>query len=246
MIERHASPYGSYWRSYDFANNLGRRNLFAYPLGSGAEASSFQCDGGEIIFNLPNGLHAFLLVDAGGHRLNKASSAIVSDPRRPDRVVEYGVSCMACHARGLIPKEDRVRAHVETNPKAFSPAETDAVKALYPLSSALTALFTKDNQRYRHAVEQIGGRLTTTEPIVALVLQYEKELDLTTAAAEVGMRPRVFASRLDQSAVLGRRLGPLRVSGGTVQRQVFNDTFADLVHELNLGVYLPSETAGRR
>jgi hypothetical protein len=45
---------------------------------------------------------------------------------------------------------------------------------------------------------------------------------------------------------MGRLLGPLRVSGGTVQRQVFNDAFADLVHELNLGVSIPSETAPRR
>src|SRR5262249_35817337 len=163
----------------------------------------------------------------------KAPSAIVSDLRRPDRAVENGVSCMHCHARGLIPKEDRIRAHVVENPNAFSAVEADAVKALYPPASALAGLFARDNERYVQAVARTGARLTTTEPIAALVLQYEKELDLTTAAAEVGMRPGDFAARLEQLALLGRTLGPLRVSGGTVQRQVFNDTFPDLARELS-------------
>jgi hypothetical protein len=244
LIERHASPYGSYWRSYDFANNLGRRNLFAHPLGPGGDG--FEPDGGEIIFSLPNGLHAFLLVDGRGRRLNKAPAAIVSDPLRPDRAVETAVSCMRCHARGLIPKDDQVRPHAMNNPNAFSAAETEAVQALYPQPAALAALFAKDNERYRRAVEQTGARLTATEPVAALVFHYERELDLTTAAAEVGMRPGEFAGRLDQSSELGRTLGPLRVPGGTVQRQVFLDAFPNLVRELKLGTYLPPATAGHR
>jgi hypothetical protein len=246
LIERHESPYGSYWRSYDFADNLGRRNLFAHPLGAGRDGNAAQPDGGEIIFSLPNGLNAFMLVNAQGKRLDKAPAAIVSDPRRPDRAVENGVSCMACHARGLIPKDDQVRSHVERNPNAFSPEETASVLALYPPESTLKALFAKDNDRFRKAVEKTGSRLTTTEPIAALVLQYEKELDLAGAAAELGLKPAEFSERLNQSAVLARILGPLRVLGGTVQRQVFTDAFPELVRELNLGTYLPPATARRR
>jgi mono/diheme cytochrome c family protein len=244
VIERHASPYGSYWRSYDFANNLGRRNLFAHPLGPGD--SGFEPDGGEVIFNLPNGLHAFLLVDARGRRLDKAPSAIVSDPLRPDRAVENGVSCMRCHARGLIPKEDQARSHAENNPNAFSAAEVEAVRAIYPPPPTLADLFATDNERYRKAVEQTGGRLAATEPVAALVLHYERELDLNTAAAEVGMRPSEFAALLDQSPGLGRTLGPLRVPGGTVQRQVFLGAFPNLVQELKLGTYLSPESAKPR
>ncbi|HZT82494.1 MAG TPA: c-type cytochrome domain-containing protein [Gemmataceae bacterium] len=243
VIERHASPYGAYWRSYDFASNVGRRNLFAHPLGPGPEASAFEPDGGEVIFNLPNGLHAFLLVDGRGRRLDKAPIAIVSDPRRGDRAVENGVSCMSCHARGLIPKADQVRAHMARNRGAFTPTEADTIRALYPPEATLADLFARDNERYRKAVERTGGRLTVTEPVAALVWQYEKELDLKTAAAELGLRPEELSQRLDQSPDLGRELGPLRVANGTVQRQVFNDAFADLVRELQLGRYLHT---GRR
>src|SRR5262249_1806135 len=137
LIERHESPHGGYWKSYDFADNLGRHNVFSHPLGPGADAASFQHTGGEIIFDLPNGLHAFMLVHGQGHRLNKAALEIVSDPRRPDRAVENGVSCMACHARGLIVKRDQVRAHVQRNPGAFTAVEADAIKAMYPLDATI-------------------------------------------------------------------------------------------------------------
>src|SRR5262249_5380140 len=44
---------------------------------------------------------------------------------------------------------------------------------------------------------------------------------------------------LDRSPELARRLGPLRIDGGTVQRQVFVDTFADLAEALEVGAHLP-------
>jgi mono/diheme cytochrome c family protein len=246
LIERHSSPHGSYWRSYDFAGNSGRRNLFAHPLGPGREETSFQPDGGEVIFSLPNGLFAFLLVDGNGKRLDKAPAAIVSDPRRPDRAVENGVSCMSCHARGLIPKADQVRAHVERNPGAFSREEAEAVAALYPREAKTVELFAEDNERFRQAVEKTGNRLTATEPVANLVQQYEKELDLIAAAAELGLRPEELSRRLDESADLARDLGPLRVPGGTVQRQVFNDAFPDLVRQLRLGHFYGRSSGGSR
>jgi hypothetical protein len=71
MLERHRTGFGAYWRSYDFASNLGRKNLFRHPLGPGEAPSLFQQDGGEIIFNLPNKLQAYMLVDARGNRIDK-------------------------------------------------------------------------------------------------------------------------------------------------------------------------------
>jgi hypothetical protein len=158
--------------------------------------------------------------------------------RPPDRAVENGVSCMSCHSRGLIPKRDQIRTHLEENQNAFSRPEADTIKALYPPDATLQELFAADNARFRKAVEQTGSRLAATEPIAALVLQYEKELDLGTAAAELGLQPAALSERFDQSALLARTLGALRVQGGTVQRQVFLDAFPDLVRELRLGTHL--------
>src|SRR5262249_37712189 len=133
LIERHDAAHGAYWRSYDFSENLDRQNLFDHPLGPAPlSRNSFVHAGGEIIFNLPNGLPGYLLVDGNGRRVDQAPVEIVSDPKRPDRKVEAGLSCMSCHVRGLIPKADQVRAHVLKNPQAFAKDDVEAVKALYP------------------------------------------------------------------------------------------------------------------
>ena len=62
VIERHTSRYGAYWKSYDFAGSVSTQNIFTHPL-------SFTHDGGEVIFNLPNGLQAYYVTNASGFRL---------------------------------------------------------------------------------------------------------------------------------------------------------------------------------
>jgi tetratricopeptide (TPR) repeat protein/mono/diheme cytochrome c family protein len=242
LIERHEAGAVTYWKSYDFASNVGRQNLFAHPLGPGDDDAVFRHDGGEIIFNLPNGLQGYMLVTGTGKRLDKGPTAIVSDPRRPDRAVENGLSCMSCHARGLIEKGDQVRDHVRTNAASFARADLDTVLALYPPREKFAELLRADARRFQEAVAATGAPLTATEPVAALALRFEAELDLALAAAESGVRPADLRKALDASPELARQLGALRVEGGTVQRQVFVDSFPDLVEELRLGDYLEPRT----
>ena len=128
LIERHESGYGAYWKSYDFAGNTGRQNLFAHPLGPGRTRTAFQHDGGEIIFNLPNGLQALHARRRQGPAHRQGADQDRQRQARPDRPSMNGISCMSCHARGMIDKADQVRAHVEKNPTAFTEADarTDA------------------------------------------------------------------------------------------------------------------------
>ena len=105
VVERHLSRYGAYWKSYDFAGSVETQNIFTHPL-------SFEHDGGEIIFNLPNGLQAYYLVDAGGNRLDEAPIKIVRNPAASDPTVRNGLSCIGCHTEGMKTFEDEVRAVV--------------------------------------------------------------------------------------------------------------------------------------
>jgi mono/diheme cytochrome c family protein len=246
MIERHVSPFGAYWKSYDFASNTGRQNLFAHPLGPGVGSTRFQHDGGEIIFNLPNGLQAYLLVDAKGQRIDKGPTAIVSDPKRPDRAVENGISCMSCHAKGMIEKADQIRDHVDMNPKGFFKAELPVIQALYPPKEKLFEAYREDAERFRKAVEATGGHLGTTEPVAALAVRFENELDLTLAAAEVGLPTDAFLLGVQKNALLQRILGNLKVEGGTVQRTTFNEAFARAIGELQIGDFLAIQGELRR
>ena len=77
VVERHTSRYGAYWKSYDFAGSVGTQNIFTHPL-------SFTHDGGEVIFNLPNGLQGYYITNASGFRLNEAPTNIVSNPAASD------------------------------------------------------------------------------------------------------------------------------------------------------------------
>ncbi len=236
MIERHESPYGAYWKSYDFASDVDRQNLFRYPLGPGAGPHDFKQDGGEIIFALPNGLQGYMLVNGRGKRINEGPTKIVSDPRQPDKSVVNGVSCMSCHVRGLIEKDDQVRETVLKNAASFSEREVATVKAIYPPREKFASLIQDDKVRFKNAVEQTGARITTTDPVVAVATRFDQELDLKMAAAEAGLSQQEFSKRLGQSASLSRTLGSLNVAGGTVQRLAFAAEFNAVVRELRLGI----------
>ncbi|MFL5244917.1 MAG: c-type cytochrome domain-containing protein [Gemmataceae bacterium] len=249
LIERHDSVHGAYWRTYDFdevkqnltdRDNLlpDRRNLFAYPLGPGTGDNTFQHAGGEIIFNLPNGLQAYMLVNAVNDRVNKAPTAIVSDPRRPDRAVEPGISCMSCHLPGIIQKADQIRDHVAKNPKQFSKAAAELIGALYPPEKKMKGLMDEDAERYQKALEKTGVRLGKFEPISTLTLRYEADVDLATAAAELGVKPDDLLKMLDRGETIPGNAGALKIAGGTVSRSVFIQTFADLVRSLHSGTPL--------
>ena len=73
VIERHQSPLtrGAYWKTYDFASDDGLKSVKSHPFGPGGQATNaFDHDGGEIAFHLPNGLQAYMLVDARGSRID--------------------------------------------------------------------------------------------------------------------------------------------------------------------------------
>jgi WD40 repeat protein len=256
ILERHDAMNGAYWRTYDFEavpQNLlernillpDRRNVFAYPLGPGLGENGFQHAGGEVIFNLPNGLHAFVLVNANNQRIDKGPTAIVSDPKRPDRAVEAGISCMNCHARGIIPKDDQLREHVRKNRKAFSRSDTETVDALYPAAKNMRQLMEEDSERFQRAVAKTGNKtISSVEVVMTMTLRYEADVDLPTLSAEVGVRPAELLTRLSASENLARNLGALKLSGATVSRQVVVQAFGDLVRELKLGGVLEPGRTG--
>jgi hypothetical protein len=235
LIERHDFRDGAVWISYDFAENTGRRNLFSHPLGPGVEDKFFLHDGGEIIFNLPNRLQAYMLVDGAGKRIDKGPTNIVSDKRRPDRQVTNGISCMSCHYAGIITKADEVRAHVLANRSGFAADEED-ILALYKDNQDVINLQTQDASRFQDAIRQVGvERLTeTNEPIVNMAIRFESNLDLALTAAELGLTATDFARGLPAHPELARVLGVVN-SGGALKRDVFVKVFRDAIRAFDIG-----------
>src|SRR5215212_2423388 len=139
------ASHGALLRSYDFRSSVEQENVFAHPL-------DFVPAGGELIFSLPNGFQAYMLVDGTGHRIDKAPTAIVSDPRRPDRAVETALSCVGCHAAGIVDRADQLR---EAS-RSLDDASRARVHQLHPPAGELARLFAADRARFTAAVGRIG------------------------------------------------------------------------------------------
>ena len=227
VIERHATRHGALWRSYDFRSSLGREDVFVHPL-------DFVPAGGELIFNLPNGLQGYMLVDATGRRIDKAPTAIVSDPRRPDRAVETAVSCIGCHSAGIIDKADQLRGATAE----LSYADRARVLELHPPADRLAKLYAGDRARFAAGLAAVGAAPVdrSIEPVSLLTARYEAEVDLRLAAAELGVTAVALERRLARSAEVRRSLAGLAPGGGRIKRETWELVFSRAVIELGLGV----------
>ena len=226
IVERHKSRYGAYWKSYDFAGNVGAQNIFTHPL-------NFTHDGGEIIFNLPNGLQAYYLSTATGEQLDEAPINIVSNAGTRDPVVRNGLSCMGCHTEGMKTFEDQVRSVIEQSQNP--PYDKAQALRLYAEKSEMESLVQEDIARYRRAIEAAGGVFGGSEPIQQLVKQFEGPLDAVHAAAEVGLETDDFLQKIRENSTLQNAgLLMLDVENGSVKRDAWESEFGRAVFALNL------------
>ncbi|HEV2664128.1 MAG TPA: hypothetical protein VG324_04415, partial [Blastocatellia bacterium] len=246
-LERHVSPFGSYWRSYDFRSNLGDQNIFANPL-------RLNAAGGEIIFNLPNGLQAYYLTDAVGRRIDTAPLEIVSDRNQPDDpLIRNGRSCISCHFAGMKSFRDDVRPAIQR--QGLPPDDLDRALALYVPQDTIDRALAEDEGRFLRAEEKLGGKYANgapdtnaqTEPINALSRRFQSELPMALAAAEAGLEARDFNDRIRWNTRLNSLgLGQLLAPGGAVKRDVWEKHFGDVARELQLGVHLPGQQLAAR
>ena len=87
------------------ASNLVRTSRSAPDFkGNPFADKAFDHAGGEIIFNLPNGLQGYMLIDAKDKRIDEGPIDVVRDKTETagSVVVVNGLSCMACHQHGMI------------------------------------------------------------------------------------------------------------------------------------------------
>ena len=225
MLERHTSRYGAYWKSYDFAGSVGPQNIFTHPL-------SFTHDGGEVIFNLPNGLQGYLIVTASGSRLNSAPIDIVSNPAASDPTVRTGLSCFGCHIEGMNTFEDQVRTVIESNTNpTYDKAQA---LRLYVEKSEMDALLQEDIERYREALEETGGAFGDIEPISRFHEAYQGPVDATYAAAVVGLDTAAFLEKIRENVGLQNAgLLVLDSQNGSMKRDAWTSSFKDILFALD-------------
>lgn len=235
-----------YWKSYDFASSAGRQDLTRHPLGpafSVHDTAAFQHDGGEVVFSLPNGMQGYLIVDAKGNRIDEAPiSVVVDSERKPlnSPVVVNGISCMACHDRGIRKFRDTVRrSHA-----VFGEARR-SVERLYSPRTTMAKLIASDESHFLKSLADVMSPFAdvlTTEPISAVTQFYVDGLNLMDVAAELGVaNPDELLVLFRSTSFREYGMAPL-VNGGTIKRETWEtldppaySLFHTIAEELQIG-----------
>ncbi|MCW3054371.1 MAG: hypothetical protein JWN14_3541, partial [Chthonomonadales bacterium] len=243
VIERHRSVYGAYWKSYDFASNGNDKNIFLDPI-------NFHEDGGEFIFNLPNGLQGYLVCNAQGKRLDEAPIKIVRDrfTNPDDPVVHNGRSCIGCHTTGMNRMQNEVRQMLET--QIHTAYDLEKAKKIYVPQAELNRFFAQDDDRFGKAVTATGNEVPkqpADEPVNMLSQLYLADLTTAQAAADAGLDVKEFQKRVERSSELQKLgFGQLTIANGGIKRDAWEQYFGNLIEETGLGDCLkPTQFRGQ-
>ncbi|WP_165220638.1 protein kinase domain-containing protein [Aquisphaera insulae] len=254
LADRHNLASGYYWKSYDFRNTDGTGNVFRYPLGPAFADNpyprlAFEHAGGEIIYSLPNGLQAYMLVDAKGDRIDSGPAEVVGDSMRTSgtTLIVAGLSCMACHRDGVIRFQDRLRAGT-----AAAGSAREKVERLVPAKAEWDKILAGDEALFLAAAEQATGPLLRVgadegkpvrdfpEPITAIARRYQKDMGADAVAAELGMADsKGLLDRIRDNPALGKLGLGVLTDGGTLKRSEWDslkDRTLSIFHEVNLQI----------
>jgi serine/threonine-protein kinase len=238
LVERHRAQHGAYWKSYDFKPDSARAKLTRFPLGPLGlfpekehpfKDQAFRHDGGEIIFNLPNGLQGYLLVNGKDERIEEGPIQVVGDELRTSGTpaIVTGLSCMACHKHGMIPFKDQIRT---THAVFGKPARQ--VELLYPEAKVMNRLVERDEARFLAALERAVGRFLRVgpdkdkplkqfpEPVGEVARTYRLlYLDLKTLACELDIEdPKELLQQVGEKKWKQLGLEAVLKPGGEVSR----------------------------
>jgi serine/threonine-protein kinase len=237
VVDRHFARYGAYWRTYDFHESTqDRQNVFHFPLGPAFTGHrypdlAFLHDGSEVLFHLPNGLQAYMLMDNKGRRIDVAPADVTRDALESagDSSVVNGLSCLRCHASGLRPFRDELRQGAD-----LKGAFRNKLELLTPQQATMDELVRKDLDRFSRSLELATGPFLRVdedlnvaitrfaEPIGVIANRYHQTLNAADVEAELGLEPGLVADIVNGNPRLkAAGLGPLARQDGSIKREVW-------------------------
>jgi serine/threonine-protein kinase len=272
LVERHEARFGAYWRSYDFKSNDGTSNLLRFPLGPAFNGNPFPKQafvqaGGELIFNLPNGLQGYLLIDGKDQRINKGPTDVVRDLSEQAGSAEIinGLACMGCHDHGVIREGWR---DVILGSRTVAGDALVKVQKLFPDKEEMDKLLRRDETHFLNALDRATGRFLkvgadkdrdirdfTREPTAAIAkLHLKGDLGPDEVARELGIEdPKELQEAIRTNRTLREKLGlgPL-AQGEAIKRDAWESLaegfspFQQAAEELRRGRPFRTAAAARQ
>lgn len=220
---------GYFWLSKDTKASIDDRDYLNVLLDEKFDATEGIC-------SLPNGLQAYLLTDGAGKRLDVALADIAIDGETglADKQVYAARNCVTCHARGIRPIQDEVRALSRDQIALLvtDPTQARRVADLY-FSIDLAAVVEHDNAQFAQAVRLANGLTPAAngalfERLVATYL--DAPVTPERAAAEVGVSVEEFRARLSRAVSIDHSLTAfLSAPPRPTRRDQFERAFAQLM-----------------
>jgi hypothetical protein len=200
LVERHDTSQrgGSLWLALDRGRDNRADSLLIAPLES-------TTDGTVAIFQQPNGLLAFALFDAAGRSVSE--SDLLFDTLQRDFVVRGAVSCLGCHAQGLLPVTDQVREFVLGAPDRYDPSVVQTVATVYPPAGELDAIIAAESEAYARALSDVNVLSDEGDAISTVALGFERDLTPQDVAGELLVTQQWLVT-------VARQLDPRLATGG--------------------------------
>jgi predicted nucleic acid-binding Zn-ribbon protein len=255
MVSRHKSRDGTFVVTYDTGPlNTREKNFFEFPcLAEVGCDRNAQFVAGEVIYELPNGMHAYALYAADqifqavdgqqkfvksvlNQRQDAAPLDVVQDFRAAQlglsAVIAPGASCFGCHTQGYLAFTDQMRQHVLDNGSEFE-ADRDLILAVYKGNQKWQDFLTKDNNDYGKVMESVGVT-SGIDPISTKVGDfYLTSWNLDKLAYHLWYTPGDFRVACNGSATCKAQIGQV-LSGGTITFDQLKLVINDLKVELRL------------
>lgn len=260
LLERHTSPATPYfWISYDFLPKRPRGDLSRFPLGPQFKGNpfnnqAFDHDGGEIIWSLPNGMQAYMLVDAKGKRINQGPVEVVFDRSAVlgTPSIINGISCIYCHRDGMITDfRDELR-----NAETLGGPARDFLLEIYPPHEEMQKETQRDQAIFVRSLELVTGPFlkigddneksisSFPEPVGKVAEMYSRDLTPLELTLELNFeKVELFQAKIEANRELLRfGLGVMiQNPPGTLKREKWEtqdgtSLMQDVASELRLGL----------
>ncbi len=238
-IESFGMRSGYAYGTRDSATVRGENDPLARPDGS------FKHEAEEWIIGIPKthvgsgvrgALQVYFLSDAAGRIQAAAPANIATDYTRVRfgaSEVRNGVSCISCHAEGLIDtKQHEIRELIADGVEIYAKdaRERQRIEAFH--LSDLSAELRADRQKFAAIVQAATGKIPreAVADFVATVKQYDADLTPERAAAELGVTVEDLTAAVGYAQNAGKPINPRLVAiahGKTIPRTSWESVFAE-------------------